>query len=66
MNTAMLKDLKVVTMGSAWAGPYIGRVLAEFGAEVFRIAFPAISYSFKDDPETMEAWKKSLISKDLF
>ena len=38
--TAPLEGLKVVEMGTLIAGPYCGRLLAEFGAEVVKIETP--------------------------
>ncbi len=36
----LLDGIRAISMGSAWAGPYVGRVLSEMGAEVFRIDVP--------------------------
>lgn len=65
MNKGILDGIRVISMGSAWAGPYVGRVLAEFGAEVFRINFPGRPIGVRGDPEFEEAWKKKLLSRGV-
>lgn len=73
MSKAVLEGIRVISMGSAWAGPYIGRVLAEMGAEVFRVAFPASLRSAGGGPmergmrppEILEAWKKKQIARGM-
>ena len=40
-NARPLTDLKVVELGQLIAGPFAGKVLAEFGAEVVKIESPA-------------------------
>ncbi len=65
MANGVLEGLNVISMGSAWAGPYVGRVLAEMGANVFRIAVPGPSWVIGGDPKTIEAWKKLLISRGM-
>ncbi len=40
MDTAALQGLKVVEMGQLIAGPFAGKTLAEFGAEVIKIEPP--------------------------
>ena len=40
-NARPLADLKVVELGQLIAGPFAGKVLAEFGAEVVKIESPA-------------------------
>jgi len=74
MTKGVLEGIKAISMGSAWAGPYVGRVLAEMGAEVFRISFPA-SISAGDSkgpaergtrpPELIEAWKKKQLARGM-
>ena len=41
MNAMPLEGLKVLEMGTLIAGPFCGRLLAEFGAEVIKIETPA-------------------------
>jgi len=65
MTKGVLDGIKVISMGSAWAGPYVGRVLAEMGAEVFRIAFPGRQWAIGGSPEIEEKWKKKLMSLGL-
>jgi benzylsuccinate CoA-transferase BbsF subunit len=57
--------IKVISMGSAWAGPYVGRMLAEFGAEVFRINFPGRAPGIGGDQAFTEAWKEKLLSRGM-
>lgn len=66
MAKRVLEEIRVISMGSLWAGPYIGRVLAEHGAEVFRVeplepvgTQPRI---MERPPEMLEAWKKTLLT----
>jgi crotonobetainyl-CoA:carnitine CoA-transferase CaiB-like acyl-CoA transferase len=65
MASGILEGIKVISMGSAWAGPYVGRVLAEYGADVFRISYPGRYAGFGINPELEEAWKKSFIAKGM-
>jgi benzylsuccinate CoA-transferase BbsF subunit len=67
MTKGILDGIKVISMGSAWAGPYVGRVLAEMGAEVFRIEFPGrdLGGGVRRDPELLEPWKKKLLAKGM-
>ena len=46
-----LSDLKVVELGTLIAGPYCGRLLAEFGAEVIKVETPG-----EGDP--LRKWRK--------
>jgi len=51
MNPMPLDGLKVVEMGTLIAGPFCGRLLAEFGAEVIKIETPG-----EGDP--LRKWRK--------
>ena len=51
-----LAGLKVVEMGSLIAGPFCGRLLAEFGAEVIKIETPADESGNGGDP--LRTWRK--------
>jgi len=42
MQTELLNDLKVIEMGSLIAGPFAGRLLADFGADVIKIETPGV------------------------
>ncbi len=50
-NTGPLAGLKVIEMGTLIAGPFCGRLLAEFGAEVIKIESPG-----EGDP--LRKWRK--------
>lgn len=67
MAKGILDGINVISLGSAWAGPYVGRVLAEMGARVFRVAFPARGGPriIQRDPVLMAAFKKKLQSKGM-
>lgn len=54
--TAPLSGLKVLEMGSLIAGPFCGRLLAEFGAEVIKIEPPATDKSAGGDP--LRNWRQ--------
>ena len=63
MNTAdintsagPLAGLKVIEMGTLIAGPFCGRLLAEFGAEVIKIEAPADESGDGGDP--LRKWRK--------
>jgi formyl-CoA transferase len=49
--TGPLSDLKVIELGTLIAGPYCGRLLGEFGAEVIKIETPG-----EGDP--LRKWRK--------
>ncbi len=51
-----LDGLKVLEMGTLIAGPFCGRLLAEFGAEVIKIESPADAKSEGGDP--LRKWRK--------
>ena len=51
-----LDGLKVLEMGTLIAGPFCGRLLAEFGAEVIKIESPADAKSDGGDP--LRKWRK--------
>ncbi len=51
-----LDGLKVLEMGTLIAGPFCGRLLAEFGAEVIKIESPADTKSEGGDP--LRKWRK--------
>ncbi len=51
-----LAGLKVIEMGSLIAGPFCGRLLAEFGAEVIKIETPADESGHGGDP--LRTWRK--------
>lgn len=51
-----LEGLKVLEMGTLIAGPFCGRLLAEFGAEVIKIETPADAKGEGGDP--LRKWRK--------
>lgn len=51
-----LTGLKVIEMGTLIAGPFCGRLLAEFGAEVIKIEAPADDKGEGGDP--LRKWRK--------
>jgi formyl-CoA transferase len=51
-----LEGLKVLEMGTLIAGPFCGRLLAEFGAEVIKIETPANAKGEGGDP--LRKWRK--------
>jgi len=51
-----LDGLKVLEMGTLIAGPFCGRLLAEFGAEVIKIESPADARGEGGDP--LRKWRK--------
>ena len=51
-----LDGLKVLEMGTLIAGPFCGRLLAEFGAEVIKIEAPADGKTAGGDP--LRKWRK--------
>jgi formyl-CoA transferase len=51
-----LEGLKVLEMGTLIAGPFCGRLLAEFGAEVVKIEAPADANGDGGDP--LRKWRK--------
>jgi formyl-CoA transferase len=51
-----LEGLKVLEMGTLIAGPFCGRLLAEFGAEVIKIEAPADAGGEGGDP--LRKWRK--------
>jgi formyl-CoA transferase len=55
-STGPLRGLKVIEMGTLIAGPFCGRLLAEFGAEVIKIESPADSGNAGGDP--LRTWRK--------
>ncbi len=55
-QSAPLSGLKVLEMGSLIAGPFCGRLLAEFGAEVIKIEPPASDKSAGGDP--LRNWRQ--------
>lgn len=65
MSQRILDSIRVISMGSAWAGPYVGRVLAELGAEVFRIELHGGTQFGRGTPEAEEAWKKKLLTRGM-
>lgn len=65
MSHGILDGIRVISMGSAWAGPYVGRVLAELGAEVFRIELHGGKQFGRGTPEAEEAWKKKLLARGM-
>ena len=56
MKPMPLEGLKVLEMGTLIAGPFCGRLLAEFGAEVIKIETPAIEKGEGGDP--LRKWRK--------
>jgi benzylsuccinate CoA-transferase BbsF subunit len=61
----LFSGIKAISMGSAWAGPYVGRVLSEFGAEVFRISSPGRAPAPTRSPEEEEILKKKLRAEGM-
>jgi formyl-CoA transferase len=55
-NKGPLAGVKVIEMGQLIAGPFCGKILAEFGAEVIKIEPPASKDSAGGDP--LRAWRK--------
>ena len=55
-NAMPLDGLKVLEMGTLIAGPFCGRLLAEFGAEVIKIESPADARGEGGDP--LRKWRK--------
>jgi len=56
MKSMPLEGLKVLEMGTLIAGPFCGRLLAEFGAEVVKIEAPADEKGEGGDP--LRKWRK--------
>jgi formyl-CoA transferase len=56
MKPMPLEGLKVLEMGTLIAGPFCGRLLAEFGAEVIKIETPADARGEGGDP--LRKWRK--------
>ena len=56
MKPMPLEGLKVLEMGTLIAGPFCGRLLAEFGAEVIKIETPADAKGEGGDP--LRKWRK--------
>lgn len=54
-NTGPLAGLKVLELGQLIAGPFAGKTLADFGAEVIKIEPPATSTSEGGDP--LRKWR---------
>jgi formyl-CoA transferase len=42
MELQALSDLKVLELGQLIAGPYCGKLLADFGAEVVKVEAPGV------------------------
>ena len=55
-KTMPLDGLKVLEMGTLIAGPFCGRLLAEFGAEVIKIESPSSEKGDGGDP--LRKWRK--------
>ena len=53
--TGPLVGIKVIEMGQLIAGPFCGKIMAEFGAEVIKIEPPATSDSDGGDP--LRTWR---------
>ena len=56
MKSMPLEGLKVLELGTLIAGPFCGRLLAEFGAEVVKIETPADAKGEGGDP--LRKWRK--------
>ena len=54
-NTGPLACVKVIEMGQLIAGPFCGKIMAEFGAEVIKIEPPATADSEGGDP--LRTWR---------
>ena len=52
----MSLNLKVIELGQLIAGPFCGKILAEFGAEVIKIEPPADADSTGGDP--LRTWRQ--------
>ncbi len=65
MSKGALDSVRVISLGSVWAGPYVGRVLAECGAEVIRIALSTRVSRSIPNQEGQIAWKESLVAKGM-
>jgi benzylsuccinate CoA-transferase BbsF subunit len=65
MGKGALEGIKAISMGSVWAGPYVGRVLAELGAEVYRIVLFGGPVFPPQKPEVVEAWIQSLVERGM-
>jgi formyl-CoA transferase len=55
-QTGPLTGVKVIEMGQLIAGPFCGKILAEFGAEVIKIEPPATAHSDGGDP--LRTWRQ--------
>ena len=55
-KAAPLTGVKVIEMGQLIAGPFCGKILAEFGAEVIKIEPPATADSAGGDP--LRSWRQ--------
>lgn len=64
-----LDGIRVISMGSAWAGPYCGRMLSELGAEVIRVgAFTRTGQRaarYTAPAEAVEAWRQYQLSLEV-
>jgi formyl-CoA transferase len=56
LGQAVALQLKVIELGQLIAGPFCGKILAEFGAEVIKIEPPADSGSPGGDP--LRSWRQ--------
>lgn len=66
MSDGALKGIRVISMGSVWAGPYVGRVLAELDAEVIRIAFfGQATMGPSRSTDVLERWKESMLGRGM-
>jgi crotonobetainyl-CoA:carnitine CoA-transferase CaiB-like acyl-CoA transferase len=63
MRTMLLDGVRVVELGSAWAGPFAARLMADLGAEVIKVEAPRrpdmVRFSvYLDDDPGDEPWER--------
>jgi formyl-CoA transferase/succinyl-CoA--D-citramalate CoA-transferase len=59
LSTLPLSDIRVLELGSYIAGPFTGRLLADFGADVIKVEPP-------DRPDPLRGWGESIDGHGLF
>jgi len=62
-ETAALADIKVLELGSMLAGPFVGTLLADFGAEVIKVEKPGKPDALREWPphrDGVPLWWKSM------